>query len=79
MPQESYMNRRCPRRVGSLNLALQRWMVPGADRLRGREEGEEKVSGDKDVEGPRVQGVSCWLICEDNEVTWMVAISGWEV
>lgn len=33
-------------------------MVPGADRLRDRNEVEERISGEEEVKGPRVQGVA---------------------
>lgn len=43
---------------GNLNVELQRWMVPGADRPRDRNEVEERVSGEEEVKAPRVQGVA---------------------
>ena len=33
-------------------------MVPPADRLRGRDEVEEKVPGDEEVKGLKVRGVA---------------------
>ena len=52
-----------PRQVGgaergNLNVELQRWMVPGADRPRDRNEVEERISGEEEVKGPRVQGAA---------------------
>lgn len=41
------------RAVAGLNVGLQRWMVPGTGRLRGRHEVEEKVPGVEEVKGLR--------------------------